>query len=171
MTAPKEGGRTAIREKLRSNAVYLIAGGIILVIAVFILVFGLLKHPVIVSGTSMTPTYHDGEIVKTEPYKGQEIRYGDVLVLRYGTKTIIKRVVGLSGDTVQILNGILLVNGEPQQEEWPCMEDAGLAADPVVVPENCVFVLGDNRNNSTDSRVYGCFSYEDIISIVLGKLF
>ncbi|MCD8326323.1 MAG: signal peptidase I [Lachnospiraceae bacterium] len=79
---------------------------------------------------------------------------GDVVVFKAGgTHTYIKRIVAVPGDTVQIIDGYLYINGEQEQGDYEKMADAGLLATEVTLGENEYVVLGDNRNNSEDSRV------------------
>lgn len=167
-----EDKNVKMRKRLRDNAVYLISGGIIIVCCIGLLIAGKILHPTAVIGSSMSPTYKDGQLVQTEPYTGQELQIGDVVVVNTDDgKTLIKRIVGLPGDTILISEGILIRNGVPQKEEYPPMENAGIASDPLVVPEGKIFVLGDNRNHSSDSREYGCLSTSHVISIVRKIIF
>lgn len=87
-------------------------------------------------------------------------------VLEIGKESYIKRVIGLPGDHVQISDGKVYINGEEFDE--PYLQDnvttnmGKYAFSDLVVPDNCVFVLGDNRNFSTDSRAFGCITLEKI---------
>ena len=87
-------------------------------------------------------------------------------VLEIGKQSYIKRVIGLPGDHVQIADGKVYINGEEFNE--PYLEDdvttnmGRYAYSDLIVPENCVFVLGDNRSHSTDSRAFGCIPLEKI---------
>lgn len=111
-----------------------------------------------VDGSSMEPTLHNGEfvIVNKLAYKFGAPKVGDVIVFHYPRnpdQEYIKRVIGLPGDHVQIVNGQVLVNGQLLQEPYT-------AASPNyqsewTVPEATLFVLGDNRNNSSDSHNWG----------------
>ena len=83
---------------------------------------------------------------------------GDVVVFKYPDdekETYVKRVIGLPGETVQIVDGQVYINGQLLQGDmgWEPIESAGLASDPVILNEDEYFVLGDNRNDSSDSRV------------------
>jgi signal peptidase I len=133
----------------------LIAIGLALVIIVF------LYQPVKVEGTSMAPLLSDQEriFINKFVYRFEPIQRGDVVVFWYPldrSKSFIKRVVGLPGETVEIRQGVVYVNGKsipepyvpPQYED---MSDFG----PVRVPKDSFFVMGDHRISSNDSRVFG----------------
>jgi signal peptidase I len=122
------------------------------------LVFICLFSPYRVSGLSMYPAYHPGQIVFTEPYPDAgSAERGDVIVFHSDdlSADLIKRIEGLPGDKVQITEGKLFINGEVVEEGFDPMEQAGIAAFPVTLKEGEFFVLGDNRNDSLDSRELG----------------
>src|SRR5215203_5765988 len=120
-------------------------------------------QPVKVEGTSMLPRLHDGERIfvnKLIYYGLPEIERGDIVVFWYPndpTKSYIKRVIGLPGDTVQVRGGRVFVNGKELQE--PYLEhslNVASADEPLIsVKAHYYFVMGDNRDNSSDSRVWG----------------
>ncbi len=131
----------------------------------FILLVGcicyLVSHSVVqlyfVSGSSMEPTYTSGQPVLLQKFGLPDcLDYNDVVVIHHETleRDIVKRIVALPGDTVQITEGILYVNGVPQPtpDGFSPMEDAGNAATPLTLAPGEYFVLGDNRNHSIDSR-------------------
>ena len=131
----------------------------------FVLLIGcicyLVSHFVVqlyfVNGSSMEPTYTSGQPVLLQKFGLPDcLDYNDVVVIRHETlgRDIVKRIVALPGDTVQITEGILYVNGAPQltPDGFSLMEDAGNAAAPITLAPGEYFVLGDNRNNSEDSR-------------------
>lgn len=171
MNKDKGKGKKTIQTIIRENLVYLIAGGVILTICLAIIIGSKVWHPYFISGTSMVPTYQSGEIVKTIPYEGQELKRGDIVVAQADGTTVIKRVAAVSGDTIQIKDGIVYVNRQAVTENFPLIEDAGIAAQEITIPEGSCFLLGDNRNASIDSRVFGCVTKEQIRSIVSDKLF
>lgn len=113
-----------------------------------------------VVGQSMADTLNSGDeiLVNRFIYKVTNPKVNDIIVfLPNGNEKshyYVKRVVALPGDTVLIEKGVLYVNGEPFKEEVDVasMEDAGLAAEEMTLGNNEFFVLGDNRNNSEDSR-------------------
>lgn len=112
-----------------------------------------------VVGTSMTPTLENGDqlIVEKVSYYFTEPQRYDIIVFPYPEdpkKHYIKRIIGLPGETVQIINGYVYINGELLDEHYgnEVMNNAGVASEPVVLGDDEYFVLGDNRNNSEDSR-------------------
>jgi len=140
----------------------LIAIGLALVIIVF------LYQPVKVEGTSMAPLLSDQEriFINKFVYRFEPIERGDVVVFWYPldhTKSFIKRVVGLPGETVEIRQDTLYVNGKVVPEPYvpPQYEDSSDFG-PVRVPKDSFFVLGDHRISSNDSRVFGPVSSQYI---------
>ena len=148
----KEKPKKTLKQELIEWVVTL---AIALVIAVVVRTY--LFEPVRVDGNSMYPTLKHGEIMivnkKDYAFGGEPERF-DVVICHYpnrGSTNFVKRVVGLPGDTVEVKDGFLIVNGVIYAEKFlheRTAEDFG----PVTVPEGKYFVMGDNRNNSNDSR-------------------
>jgi signal peptidase I len=110
-----------------------------------------------IDGSSMEPNLHDGEyvIVNRVIYRLQAPQRGDVIVFqREGTREFIKRVIGLPGDTVAVQGGHVLVNGVALDEPYIAQPNA-YTMEPRRIGPNEYFVLGDNRNNSSDSHSWG----------------
>ena len=112
-----------------------------------------------VSGHSMEATLHDGDnlIVDKLSYHFRDPKRFEIIVFPYRHKEntyYIKRIIGLPGETVQVKDGYVYINGEKLDENYglEVMEDAGIAAEPIELGEDEYFVLGDNRNHSSDSR-------------------
>jgi signal peptidase I len=129
-----------------------------------------------VDGPSMVPTLEDGEkvIVSTVGYKPQR---GDVVVISKAgadNKPIVKRIIAVGGDTVNInlTTGVVTVNGVEEHYSDDLTNQTINTAYPMVVPEGTVFVLGDNRELSHDSRykIIGCIDERLIVGKVVMKL-
>lgn len=112
-----------------------------------------------VSGQSMENTLHEGDnlIVDKLSYRFRDPERYDIIVFpyRYEENTYyIKRIIGLPGETVQIIDGYVYINNQKLDEHYgkEVMESAGIAEEPIVLGEDEYFVLGDNRNASSDSR-------------------
>jgi signal peptidase I len=134
---------------------------IVLVVNVF------LAQATRVEGQSMEPNLHNNErlIIEKLSYRLHAPVRGDIVVLRRpnrSTEPLIKRVVGLPGETVSVQGGQVLINGAPLQEPYLTQQTWGDMS-PRLVPEEHVFVLGDNRSASNDSRSFGMVPFDDII--------
>lgn len=112
-----------------------------------------------VSGESMAPTLHSGDnlIVEKVTYYFTDPERYDVIVFPYQYDEgvyYIKRIIGLPGETVLIEDGEIYINGDLLEESFGAepMESAGIASEEITLGDNEYFVLGDNRNNSSDSR-------------------
>ena len=132
-----------------------------LVIAAVVIVF--IYQPVKVEGTSMMPGLVDQERIFVNKFIYRfgigEVQRGDLVVFWYPadhTKSYIKRVIGLPGETVAIERGTVYINGKPLEEDYVPEEyrDSGYYAPQRIEPDN-YFVMGDHRNSSNDSRTWG----------------
>ncbi|MDP9147157.1 MAG: signal peptidase I [Acidobacteriota bacterium] len=155
-TAPEPPSLVSLRHEIRVwTRDLLIAIGLALVIIVF------LYQPVKVEGTSMAPLLSDQEriFINKFVYRFEDIHRGDVVVFWYPldrSKSFIKRVIALPGETVSIRQGIVTVNGSVIPEPYvpPQYEDVSDYG-PIRVPNDSYFVMGDHRISSNDSRVFG----------------
>ena len=137
----------------------------IVIILVVVLIRSFIVTPIKVNGDSMVPTLKDGEILLLKKYDRTFERF-DIIVFTYNQSRLIKRVIGLPGDYVEYRDDNLYINGKKIKENFVKnsktkdfkMEDIELDK----VSEGCYFVMGDNRNNSTDSRMIGEVCKEDI---------
>ncbi len=150
--APLPSLRQELRSWTRDMAVFL---GLILVVVIF------LFQPVKVEGTSMAPLLTDQEriFINKFVYRFEPIERGDVVVFWYPldrSKSFIKRVIGLPGETIEIRSGKLYVNAKELGEPYvPAMYLDGSNYGPVQIPVGNYFVMGDHRDSSNDSRVFG----------------
>ena len=167
------------QEKKKKNETWewmkalLIAFGLAAIIRIF------LFTPIVVDGESMMPTLEDGDrmIVNKIGYTiGEPDRFDIVVFHAPEQKDYIKRVIGLPGDTVEYRDDVLYINGEPYDEPYldqnktevpnpPLTEDFTLEEkiQSTTVPEGHVFVMGDNRRRSKDSRHIGAVAIDEII--------
>lgn len=145
---------------------------VVIAAVAFALVFGIVRpfivEAFVIPSESMVPTLMVGDRVLankfiydfTDPEKGDVAVFESVEV---EGQDLIKRVVGTPGDTVEVREGKLYVNGEPQNE--PYIKEGGGISPPqqeFTVPEDSVFVMGDNRSNSRDSRFFGPVPEENL---------
>jgi len=136
-----------------------------LMIAALVVVF--VVQPVKVEGTSMLPRLHDGErifvnkLIYYDEYRwAPKIERGDIVVFWYPndpSKSYIKRVIGLPGETVEVREGTVYINGAVLEEKYldPSENTSSASQVPKQVGLNYYFVMGDNRDNSSDSRSWG----------------
>ena len=143
---------------------------LITVSAVAVLVAVLLLPVLRIYGTSMSPTLTEGDIVIS--LKGSRFSTGDIIAFYYNNKVLVKRVIANSGDWVDIdKDGNVLVNGVPIDE--PYLTDKAFGECnielPYQVPESRIFVMGDNRSVSVDSRntAVGCVAEEQIVGKIV----
>ncbi|WP_457205056.1 signal peptidase I [Nocardioides sp. P5_C9_2] len=146
-----------------------------LLLGTIVVVRATLVVPVRVDSASMDPTYAEGDVVlvSRHPPELDDLTRGDLVVFRSpedGARTI-KRVVGLGGEVVVVLDGVLYVDDEPVTEPYVDPDTvAGYYSATFSVPEGSVFVLGDNRGNSVDSRDYGPVAASDLLGRSLMRL-
>lgn len=147
---------------------------ILIVAAAFVLAL-LIQHfivkPFRIPSVSMEPTLRIGDrvLINRLGHRFSSPSRGDVVVFKspqLGGQDLIKRVVAVGGDRVEIKEGRLYVNGEAQEEPYVREPMNGDMAE-LRVPPGCIFVMGDNRNDSADSRVFGPVDIDQ----VLGKAF
>lgn len=148
---------------------------------------------------SMYETLSEGDLLITEKisYRFREPQRGDIVILLahkkggfWGTKIgvllddykgsltnkeprtrYVKRVIGLPGDVITMQGGVVYINGEQLEEEYALGDTRSHSLlDSIVVPEECVFVLGDNRESSLDSRYFGAIPIENVESRVVVKV-
>ena len=171
-TQENENKKNSLWELVR---VVLLAVIIVLPIRLFI------AQPFIVSGTSMVPTFHDSEylIVDEISYRLDEPKRGEVIVFRFPHNPsvfYIKRVIGLPGETINIEKGVVTIKNEENPDGTELEEPyvSAVVDDgrdmSVELKENEYFVMGDNRNRSSDSRSWGILPKDLLIGRVYLRL-
>lgn len=145
----------------------------IVIILVVILIRTFIITPVSVDGDSMFPSLRDNEILLLKKYDKKIERF-DIIVFNYGDSKLIKRVIGLPGETVEYKDNELYINGEKMKDVVYFTETNDFSLEFLGVekiPEDMYFVLGDNRTNSSDSRTIGLISIKDIEGTTSFRLF
>ncbi|MFA7407593.1 MAG: signal peptidase I [Anaerolineaceae bacterium] len=142
----------------------------ILLALVLFLAINALSARVRVENVSMKPTLQEGEflLVNRVAYTFGQPSIGDIIVFHApgaSDMDYIKRVIGLPGDQVRITDGIVYVNNQPLYE--PYIAESPRYTGTWDIPQNEYFVLGDNRNNSSDSHMWGFVPHEDIVGRAL----
>lgn len=135
-------------------------------------------NPFVVSGSSMVPTFHNGEylIVDQISYRLAEPMRGDVIIFHYPkdeTKFFIKRIIGLPGETVNLKQGSVTIeapNKAPLPLDEPYVKNKSLDSGKYTLEDGQYFVMGDNRISSSDSRVWGELDRKLIVGRALLRL-
>lgn len=138
----------------------------IIIIIAALLIRTFLFTPVKVDGTSMVPTLQDGEILILKKYDKTFERF-DIVVVDYNGEKLVKRIIGLPSETIKYKNNKLYVDGQIVEEPL-YLETANFNLIDLgynKIPEDYYLVLGDNRYNSTDSRIIGLIKKEDILGV------
>ncbi len=156
------------RNVLRSTVLTLV------VVAAFAILMATLFVPFLrIYGTSMTPTLENGQIVAC--LKTSDFKTGDVVAFYYNNKILVKRVIGQAGDYIDLdEDGTVYVNGNEIEEDY--VDDKAYGETnislPYQVPDSSVFVMGDHRSTSVDSRnkSVGCVSQEQIVGKVILRI-
>lgn len=150
--------------------------------SLFIVVYLFILQPNQIKGASMFPTFREGEFIFTSKvtYRFRDMKRGDVVVFHspeIEEIEFIKRIIGLPGDRVKITSGgDVVVNGHILVEDYissrtEALNDFMQPDVEVVVPQGKIFVLGDNRSNSSDSRKFGPIRIESIVGQVFYRYF
>lgn len=141
----------------------------VLIIFIVILIKSFIVSPIKVNGSSMYPTLQDGDVMILDKvsYKFNDIKRFDIVVAKWNNEYIIKRVIGLPGDNVEIKDNILYINGKEYKEDYIFGESPEDFSTRLlgrkVVPSGYYILLGDNRQDSIDSRYFGFISKNNII--------
>lgn len=159
-----------IKKILRDVLPYLIVILLVVIVRTFIIT------PAVVDGNSMLPGLQDNNIIILNKldYKLNDINRFDVVVVNYNGEKLVKRIIGLPGEHVEYKDNNLYVNGFIISEDFNHetthdfkLESIGYLS----IPGDKYFVVGDNRNDSTDSRVLGLIDRNDILGSVSFRIF
>ncbi len=139
----------------------------IVIVVVVVLIRTFIITPVIVVGDSMYPTLDDGQILLLNKidYKFNDIERFDIVVIKLEKNEIIKRIIGLPGETVEYRNNVLYINGHEIENEYNFETDdftLKSICNCSKIPDGKYLVLGDNRTVSSDSRIIGLIDEKDI---------
>ncbi|MEM1367884.1 MAG: signal peptidase I [Cyanobacteria bacterium P01_H01_bin.15] len=166
-TSPTKSAK--FRQKLWENLQIVV---IALVIAVVLRMF--IAEPRFIPSDSMLPTLETGDrlVVEKVSYRLHPPHRGDIVVFSTpelliaqgydANQAFIKRTVGLPGDRIAVTDGVVLVNGEPLRENY-ILEPPFYNLPTILVPDGQLFVMGDNRNNSNDSHIWGYLPLQQVI--------
>lgn len=149
-------------------------GKVILRAAIILVVLFYFCWPTKLDGASMEPNFYDGDLVCVSRMLAMTGQYekGDTVTFEYYAEgerhTLLKRVIALEGDSIEILPDGVFINDEKIEEPYADEPTNGLV--DMVVPADCVFVMGDNREISFDSRHFGVVSADDIQGRVIFRI-
>lgn len=152
----------SVVEFIKDTSKYIIV--IVVVLFIFAFVLGLQQ----VVGPSMQPNLKEGDILLVNKlvYRFKDVKRFDVVVLSQNDKYMIKRIIGIPGDNIEYNNNNLYINGVLYEEKF--IDKSNVKTEDFVlkyksIPDNMYFVLGDNREDSQDSRDFGLVSKNDIV--------
>jgi len=133
-----------------------------IIILVVVLIKTFVVSPIRVNGTSMDPTLNDKDIMLLDEisYRFSDIERFDIVVVKEEDEYLIKRVIGLPGETVEYKNDKLYIDGKYVKEDFKHKETFDFST---TLGKDEYFIMGDNRTNSTDSRVFGPISRDKIM--------
>jgi len=155
-----DGKKLALLHDLRKVLII-----VVLILLVFHAIFGFSS----VTGISMNNTFHDGQLVFYTRIR-TAVHRGDVVSVRLPSgEYYIKRVVAVAGDVVDLQDGQLYINGQPESGTYfigPTKPEEGIVTYPYTIAEGNVFVLGDNRPDSVDSRSFGAVNVLQVQGVI-----
>ncbi|MEG0826072.1 MAG: signal peptidase I [Bacilli bacterium] len=145
----------------------------VIIVMVVVLIRMFIITPVRVDGLSMVPTLKNGEILLLKKYD-KKIKRFDIVVVDYQNTKLVKRVIGLPGEHIKYMNNKLYINNKIVSENFINTTTSDYDLKELkfdFIPNNYYFVVGDNRNNSKDSRIIGLIHIDKIIGTTDFSLF
>ncbi len=154
----------------------------VILLALFLIVFLVFRFYLYpwftVRQTSMLETLHNGDVVVVSRIYAlqRDFKRGDIIVFYLGDRKngegeyLVKRIIGLPGETVEIHDGIVYINGHAIKEPYIVHKDHANFG-PYIVPKGKLFVLGDNRPASRDSRFFGAISEDSVVGRVVMRIY
>lgn len=145
----------------------------VMIIVVVVLIRTFIITPAIVQGESMVPTLKNGQVLILKKYDKKIERF-DIVVIDYQDIRLVKRVIGFPGEHVKYFDNKLYINDKKYDEEFYNGETSDFDLETIgynIIPDNYYFVMGDNRDNSQDSRIIGLIHIDDIIGSTNFSLF
>ncbi len=165
------------RKKIGDIVFFSTMSVVIAFLITYIILFSFVFMRVEVTGRSMMPTLSSGDVLVA--HKNFTVEHGDVVILKDVKNNgdwLIKRVIGLEGDVVEIQNGKVYLNGDLLEESYvldenstfapSCSDDTNTMLQIYTLGENEIFYLGDNRMDSLDSRYYGVCTEDNVVGVV-----
>lgn len=159
---PEASSTRSRAEEMRSSVLEFIDSGLIALVLVFMIIRPFVVQAFYIPSGSMRPTLveNDKILVSKFAYRFHPLRRSDVIVFKappeaaLDEKDFIKRLIALPGDVIEVRDGMVFINGKPQEEPY-IAEPPVYDMPPVTVEPGKVFVMGDNRNDSNDSHAWG----------------
>jgi signal peptidase I len=157
----------------KSKRPFIVIAVLVLLIIIIIIGRNYVFEVAITSGSSMEPTIEHGDhiLVNRLAYRSQKPGKGDIIALKIGWVMMVKRVLGVPGDIIELKDNLLYCNSKlikyEQHSNLPIKRLKQRSFGPLTVWDKHVFVIGDNEEHSVDSRNYGVISYNDIVGKVV----
>lgn len=135
----------------------------IVIVIVVVVIRTFIITPILIDGSSMSPTLEDDQFLILKKYDKSYNRF-DIVVFDYKGEKLIKRVIGVPGETVEYKDGTLYINSEEVDDEFASITNDFKSSELIsgTIPKGYYLVIGDNRGNSIDSRIIGLINEDDI---------